>query len=84
MQVIPREHYRWVWDVPHIGAYFEVVQRIAKAMQSEFHESVRSRIMGDEVHHAHVWLFPSPEETPGNAKEFETHAQRLRNALGQD
>ena len=23
--VIPKKHYRWVWDVPNIGEYYEVV-----------------------------------------------------------
>jgi len=25
-QVIPKRHYRWVWDIPNVGAYFEVVK----------------------------------------------------------
>src|SRR4051812_29351975 len=38
VQVIPKKHYRWVWDVPHIGKYFEVAQKIARAQQKAFHE----------------------------------------------
>ncbi|MEK9284902.1 HIT domain-containing protein [Bradyrhizobium sp. ISRA442] len=34
--VIPRKHRRWVWDVPNVGAYFEVVRMIARAMQQAF------------------------------------------------
>ncbi|MEI7463544.1 MAG: HIT domain-containing protein, partial [Candidatus Taylorbacteria bacterium] len=26
MLVIPKKHYRWVWDVPNVGEYFEVVR----------------------------------------------------------
>ena len=88
VQVIPKKHYRWVWDMPtdrgvpdSIGNYFEVVQKIAKAIQKVFHESVRSRVMGDEVHHAHVWLFPSPEETKGDKMDFKGNAEKLRAAL---
>ncbi len=22
VQVIPKEHYRWVWDMPNVGEYF--------------------------------------------------------------
>ncbi len=44
-QVIPKEHYRWVWDVPNIGEYFEVVKKIAKAQKKAFNvERVRSQI----------------------------------------
>lgn len=81
IQVIPKEHYRWVWDFPTIGAYFEVVQKLAKAMQKAFHESVRSRVMGDEVHHAHVWLFPSPEGTPGDKNDLALNAKKIIEAL---
>jgi histidine triad (HIT) family protein len=81
VQVIPKDHYRWVWDFPNIAKYFEVVQKIAKAQQKAFHESVRSRIMGDEVHHAHVWLFPHPEETEGDKMDFKGNADKIREAL---
>ena len=81
VQVIPKAHHRWVWDFPNISAYFEVVQKIAKAMQKAFHEAIRSRIEGDEVPHAHVWLFPSPEETPGDKKDFAGNAQKIIDAL---
>lgn len=84
VQVIPKEHYRWVWDVPHIGRYFEVAQKVARAMQTTFHESVRSRVEGDEVPHAHVWLFPHASETPGDPKDFTTNAEKLRTALAQN
>ncbi len=84
VQVIPKEHYRWVWDYPDIGDYFRVVQRIARAQQKAFdNESVVSRIMGDEVHHAHVWLFPSPwtKGDVGDKKDFARNAEKLRAAL---
>ena len=60
VQVIPKQHYRWVWDLPveaktggaTIGKYFEVVQKIAKAEQKAFDsEAIWSRIMGDEIPH---------------------------------
>ncbi len=81
VQVIPKKHYRWVWDVEPIGRYFEIVQKIARAQQMAFHESVRSHVMGDEVHHAHVWLFPSPDETRGDPKDFAGNAEKIRAEL---
>ncbi len=82
VQVIPKEHHRYVWDVPHIGAYFEVVTRIAKAQQQAFdQETIHSQIRGDEVHHAHVWVYPDPEKAQGDAGDFEGNAQKIRAAL---
>jgi histidine triad (HIT) family protein len=57
--VIPKEHFRWVWDVPYLGEYFEVVGKIAnaikKATKTDF---VVSFIIGEEVPHAHIHLVP--------------------------
>jgi len=57
--VIPKAHYRWVWDHPEIGKYFEVVQKIVVAMKKAFKtDFVIGAQVGDEVHHAHVALVP--------------------------
>lgn len=57
--VIPKKHYRWVWDVPNVGEYFEVVSKIANAIRKAFNtEWVVSMIFGEEVEHAHIWLVP--------------------------
>lgn len=79
--VIPRRHVRWVWDVPDAGAYFEVVRTIARAMQKAFCEEVHSRIMGEEVPHAHIWLYPAPGRAVGDPRDFERNAKAIRDAL---
>ncbi|TSD01990.1 MAG: Hit-like protein involved in cell-cycle regulation [Parcubacteria group bacterium Athens0714_25] len=57
--VIPKKHYRWVWDVPNIGEYYQVVGKIANAIKKAFDtEYVVSLVFGEEVLHAHVWLVP--------------------------
>ncbi|WP_256477121.1 HIT domain-containing protein [Bradyrhizobium sp. 186] len=53
--VIPKSHVRWVWDVPDVGAYFEVVRMIARAMQKAFCPEIHARILGEEVPHAHIY-----------------------------
>src|SRR3989344_7722045 len=59
-QVIAKKHYRWVWDTPNAGEYFEVVKKIAKAQQKAFEtDFILSKIIGDEVEHAHIWVFPN-------------------------
>jgi len=81
VQVIPREHCRWVWDVADVGAYFEVARRIALAQRTAFGtEFILSRIVGDEVPHAHIWVFPSNEAT-GDKMDFKGNAEKLRKAL---
>ena len=81
VQVIPKKHYRWVWDVPAQEKYFAVVSKIALAQRKAFgQEMVLSKIMGDEVHHAHVWVFPS-KEAVGDKKDFATNQKKLITAL---
>ena len=86
-QVVPKKHYHFVWDVPNIGEYFEVVQKIAKAQQKAFGTDwVLSKIIGDEVPHAHVWIFPGEKmgsaAIPYDKKNFKENAEKLRKALG--
>lgn len=57
--VIPKKHYRWVWDVPEIGKYYEIVAKIANALRKAMKtEQIVSLVFGEEVPHAHVWLVP--------------------------
>ena len=81
VQVITKTHYRWVWDVPQIGDYFEVVRKIAKAQQKAFGvEMIRSQVFGDEVPHAHVWVWPG-ESTTDDPQDFEANAKKIIDAL---
>lgn len=87
-QVIPKKHFRWVWDLPadrqmspNIGAYFEVAQKIAKAQQRAFKtEWVLLKIIGDEVEHAHMWIFPN-STIDGDKMDFAGNAKKIRVAL---
>jgi len=81
-QVIPKKHIRWVWDVENAGDYFKVVQKIAKAQRKAFGtEWILSKIVGDEVEHAHIWVFPS-NEAEGDKNDFAGNADKLHQALG--
>ncbi len=81
VQVIPKNHHRWVWDVPNIGEYFEVVRKIALAQKKAFNtDFVTSKIVGDEVHHAHIWLIPD-WNLKEDKKDFEANAERIRENL---
>ena len=80
-QVIPKAHYRWVWDVPNVGEYFELVRKIARAQQKAFGtEWILSRIIGDEVPHAHIWVFPG-NDAKGDKNAFEENAEKIRAEL---
>ena len=84
-QVIPKEHYRWVWDLPtgrqaspNAGEFFEVAKKIALAQRKAFQtDFILSKIIGDEVPHAHIWVFPS-SDISGNPTDFESNTIKIR------
>ncbi len=81
-QVIPKKHYRWVWDVPNVGEYFEVVRKIAVAQQKAFNTDwILSRIIGDEINHAHIWIFPN-DKVKGDKNDLAGNAGKIKKALG--
>lgn len=81
-QVVPKKHYKLVWDVPNLGEYFEVVRKVALAQKKAFNqEYVFSRVAGTDVPHAHVWVFPYPTQTPGDKMDFKSNAEKIRNSI---
>ena len=59
IQVIPKRHYRWVYDVPEMGEYFEIVNKIVEGVKKALTPRLVHMItIGDEVPHAHVWVVP--------------------------
>ncbi len=79
--VIPKKHYRWVWDVPNAGAYFEIAKKIALAQKKAFAtDFVLSKIVGEEVPHAHIWVYPDPK-VKGDKKDFKGNAEKIRENL---
>lgn len=79
--VIPKKHYRWVWDVPEIGRYYEAVAKIARAQKKALGtDYVVSLVFGEEVPHAHVWLVPRlPGDGHGSAIDL-TKVKKLSEA----
>jgi len=57
--VIPKNHYRWVYDVPEFGEYFETANKVAQKIQEKLNSKFVSFVTaGEEVHHAHIHLLP--------------------------
>ena len=75
--VIPKKHYRWVWDVPNAGAYFDAVKKIALAQQKAFGtEFILCKAVGEDVPHAHIWVFPN-NEVAGDKMDFEGNKKKI-------
>ena len=60
--VIPKEHYRWVYDVPNFGEYWEVARKVGMNVQKVVGvEFISFLTMGEEVPHAHIHILPNGE-----------------------
>lgn len=57
--VIPKKHYRWTWDVPNFGDYWEFARTIATSLMSNLDSKmVEFLTHGTDVEHAHIWVVP--------------------------
>lgn len=82
--VIPKKHYRWVWDLPaeinipgNIGEYFAVAQKVALAQKKAFDTDwVLSKVVGEDVPHAHIWVYPN-NKVKGDPKDFKLNSKKL-------
>ena len=80
-QVIPKKHERWVWDTENTGEYFEVAKKIALAQRKAFDTDwILSKIVGDEVPHAHIWVYPN-KDILANPKNFEENLEKIKKFL---
>lgn len=75
--VIPKSHYRWVWDVPNVGEFFEVAKKVALGLKKVFEtEWVVSVVIGEAVEHSHMQLIPRlPDDGHGGAINWTAHKQ---------
>lgn len=57
--LIPKDHYRWVTDVPDFGEYFDTAKKIGLASQEAVAADYLSFLtLGTEVPHAHIRIIP--------------------------
>ena len=58
--LIPKTHFRWVYDLPNCGEYWQVAQKLAiNIKNSELKPDYISFLtMGNEIEHAHIHIIP--------------------------
>lgn len=91
LQLIPKTHVRWVYDIPNIGQFFTVVGRIIHVIIPVLGAThVTIGTFGREIEHAHLWIVPqyrvdrTMKEGIGqqiNKQSLQEVAVILRNAL---
>jgi len=57
--LISTKHYRWVYDVPNFGLYWETARKIGLATKEALQaRSINFLTIGDKVPHAHIRIVP--------------------------
>lgn len=63
--VIPKDHYRWVYNVPNFDKYWLAVLRITKAMQNALKPKYVSYFTYGAIPHAHIHILPRQTDVVG-------------------
>lgn len=59
MLVVPKEHFRWTYDVPYFGDYFEVAKKVGMAAKEALGADwMTFKTWGLDVEHAHIHVAP--------------------------
>lgn len=90
LQLVPKQHYRWIYELPDLGEFFTTAQRIIRGIIPVLGaDHVTLSSFGHEVQHAHLWIVPqyaeqvtvSERSRPSNGFDQEKIAQILRNVF---
>lgn len=85
--IIPKKHFRWVWDLPagrqaspNYCEYFEKVKEVAMLLKNKLGADwVQMNVMGNDVSHAHVHLIPHYQKGEIKSLDFSEVLQKIRN-----
>jgi histidine triad (HIT) family protein len=90
--ILPKKHYRWTWDVPNFGEYWEFVKKVTLGIMAGMSAPmVEFLTHGTDVFHAHVWVVPVFEGEEGfieassrkklSEAEMKSILERIKKAL---
>jgi histidine triad (HIT) family protein len=66
--VFPKEHFRFIWDIPYISEYYEFIKKVGDHLRRIGFTYIDTLSFGRKVSHAHVHLVPHH----GNNEEWKT------------
>lgn len=59
LQLVPKNHVRWIYDMPDMGVFFATAQRIIRGIIPVLHaDHITIGTFGHEITHAHLWVVP--------------------------
>jgi histidine triad (HIT) family protein len=80
--VIPKKHFRWVWDVPNIDQFFKVAGKVVNQYRKNTGEKfVVSMIWGRKVPHAHIQILPAADKLKLDWKRGQLSEKKAKKLL---
>ena len=67
MLAIPKEHFRWTYDVPNFGEYWEVARKVGQRAMQALGAEWLSFLTHGGVEHAHIHILPRYEKDVAHA-----------------
>lgn len=78
--VIPKKHYRWVYDVPEFTKMWNVVHKITIKMNKVFHPRFVTYVThGLEVPHAHIHIMPRIHNSEFVPQKISLEQEKMEN-----
>lgn len=89
IQLVPKKHYRWIYEIPEIGTFFESAQKIIHGIIPVLGaDHVTLATFGYQIEHAHLWIVPQykkkvlvSESGRSQGKGFTEVAELLKKTL---
>lgn len=89
LQLVPKAHHRWIYELPDIGQFFVTAQAIIRVIIPVLEANhVTLGTFGHEIEHAHLWIVPQYKKSVQIAEGFKKEensslelSQLLKNAL---
>ena len=60
--IIPKKHFRFIWDIDNVGEFYEFAAKVANHYRSLGYEFIDSASFGRLVPHAHYHLVPNKKD----------------------
>ncbi len=94
--LVPKKHYRWVWDIPDdiYNRYLLKIKELAKILMKAFDtDCIQEAIVGIDVEHAHIHLLPrtkddglgglpiTPLDPKPSEEEMKEISEKIKNSL---
>lgn len=80
--LIPKLHYRWVYDIPNFSEFWQAALKITRAMQETLQPKFVTYVThGLEIEHAHLHIMPREEEETSFVPEIKKLSSEELNAI---